>query len=124
LVRIIRAQHHIYHLAHQLATAACGVKATRQLTGFQQVAAEILIGFVVGAGRVLEEFGQRLGRDKFRLGVDRAAKHLERDTPPQDLLASGRVDGHSRARIVEQLRQLAAAYKMHTVGNAARGRGV
>jgi len=62
-----------------------------------------------------EELRQRLGRDIFRFGIDRAAKGLERNAASEDLLASGGIHRHSAVRIVEKPRKLAAPHVMHPV---------
>ncbi len=81
----------------------------------------IAIGAQIGAGRMGEELGQRLGRDEFGLVIDRGAEDLERHAPPQHLLGGGGIDGHSRAGVVQKPRQLAAADEMHAIRHAQSG---
>lgn len=112
------AKHHIDDLPHQLAASACGIEATRKLVCLQQVATEVFIGFIFGARGGLEEVGQGLLGDELGLGIDRITEDLERDAAPQDLLACGGIDGHGGARIIQELRQFAAAHEMHAFAHA------
>ncbi len=68
---------------------------------FKQIAAIVLVGLVIRALGPGKELGQRLVRDEFRLGIDRIAKDLQRNSAPQHLLGGGGIDGDGTARFVQ-----------------------